>query len=108
MSQLFLPAAHTEGDLVLAGQIAERIESAELYVTWTPEHGTVAPEVCALLRDPTPRWTDALALIFQAVRELWAAVLARDLPAAPATGAPGTRTSGAAPASKPAAGEAPA
>ena len=40
MSQLYLPVAHTEADLVLAGQIAERIDSAELYVTWTP--GTAA------------------------------------------------------------------
>ena len=50
MAQLYLPAAHTEADLVLAGQIAESIDSAELYVTWTPEHGQAVPEVSAELR----------------------------------------------------------
>jgi hypothetical protein len=104
MSQLYLPAAHTEGDLVLAGLVAERMESAELYVTWTPEEGAAAPEVCAVLRDPTPHWTDALALVFQAVCELWTALLSRDEPAAPAHDAPRNP----APAPKPAAGEAPA
>ena len=50
MAQLYLPVAHTEADLVLAGQIAERIDSAELYVSWTPEHGRAVPELMAELR----------------------------------------------------------
>jgi hypothetical protein len=78
MAQLYLPVEHTEADLVLAGQIAERIDSAELYVTWTPELGAVAPEVVAELREPLPSWTDTLGLVFQAVRELWSALLNRD------------------------------
>ena len=50
MAQLYLPVEHTEADLVLAGQIAESIDSAELYVTWTPDHGHSAPQVSAELR----------------------------------------------------------
>jgi hypothetical protein len=78
MAQLYLPAAHTEADLVLAGQIAESIESCELYVTWTPELGTVVPEVVAELREETPGWP---AILFQALRELWAAFRGRPMPA---------------------------
>ena len=78
MAQLYLPVAHTEADLVLAGQIAELIDSAELYVTWTPEHGRAVPEVTAELRDAGARWTETLALVFQAVRELWTVLLSRE------------------------------
>ena len=39
MPSLYLPAHHTDADLVLAGQVAEQMESAELYVTWTPSAG---------------------------------------------------------------------
>ena len=58
MPSLYLPADHTDADLVLAGQVAERIESDELYVTWTPSAGQAAPEVVA--RHPRARerpWT---------------------------------------------------
>src|SRR5918912_186239 len=88
MAQLYLPAAHTEADLVLAGQIAELVDSAELYVTWTPEHGRAVPEVMAELRQAGARWTDTLALVFEAVRELWSVLLSREpqrLSPAPAT-----------------------
>ena len=78
MAQLYLPAAHTEADLVLAGQVAELIDSAELYVTWTPEHGRAVPEVMAELRHVGARWTFTLALVFQAVREIWIALLTRE------------------------------
>jgi hypothetical protein len=80
MSQLYLPAAHTEADLVLAGQIAERIGSAELYVAWTSEHGSACPEISAELRDPAPLWYEAFAIVLQALRELWSALLQRDEP----------------------------
>jgi hypothetical protein len=80
MSQLYLPVEHTEADLVLAGQIAESIDSAELYVTWTPEHGHSAPEVSAELREPALR---RRSLFVQAIRELWAALRNRE----PAQGA---------------------
>jgi hypothetical protein len=84
MAQLYLPAAHTEADLVLAGQIAEVIDSAELYVTWTPEHGRVVPEVMAELRAAAPSWGGALALLFAAAREIVAALRGRhDRPALP-------------------------
>jgi len=83
MAQLYLPAEHTEADLVLAGQIAESIDSAELYVTWTPEHGQSAPQVSAELRDTAPSWP---SLFFQAIRDLWSALRNREpAPAAAAT-----------------------
>ena len=75
MAQLYLPAEHTEADLVLAGQIAESIDSAELYVTWTPGLGHSAPEVSAELREHAPTWP---SLIFQAIREIWAAMRHRE------------------------------
>jgi hypothetical protein len=82
MAQLYLPVAHTESDLVLAGQIAERIDSAELYVVWSSGEGAALPEVVAQLRAPAPHWSDTLALVFQAMRELVAAVFSRDPPRA--------------------------
>ena len=71
MAQLYLPAEHTEADLVLAGQIAESIGSSELYVAWTVEHGQSAPEISAELRDTPPRRVRPLG---QAIRQLWAAL----------------------------------
>ena len=83
MPQLYLPAAHTEADLVLAGQIAERIDSAELYVAWTPRTGSAVPEVMAELRSATPRFSEALAVFVAAVRDLWTFFFGRG-PHAPA------------------------
>jgi len=77
MPQLFLPVAHSESDLVLAGQIAERIDSCELYVAWTARDGRAVPEVMAELRAAAPRWT-ALGLLLGAARELWSALIGRD------------------------------
>jgi hypothetical protein len=94
MAQLYLPVAHTEADLVLAGLIAERMDSAELYVSWTPEHGRAAPELMAELRLGATHWTGSIALVIQAVRELWTALLHRAprrpvvAPAPSATSAP--------------------
>ena len=105
MAQLYLPVAHTEADLVLAGQIAERIDSAELYVAWTAKAGRAVPEVVAELRAATPGWSEALALFVDAVRELWAWLFGRPLEhpavasAEPADGEQPTQP-------KPAAGEA--
>ena len=78
MAQLHLPVAHTEADLVLAGQIAELIDSAELYVVWTRDNGRAVPEVVAELRASVPRWTGRLALLFVAARELWSVLIGRD------------------------------
>jgi hypothetical protein len=88
MAQLYLPVAHTESDLVLAGLIAERIDSAELYVVWSSEEGGALPEVVAELRDPAPHWSDTLAVVLRAMRELVAAMLGRDPQRAPLGGAP--------------------
>ena len=78
MAQLYLPAAHTEADLVLAGQIAEWMDSAELYVAWTPAHGRSAPAVVAELRALEARWTGTLTPVLEALRELWTALLGRE------------------------------
>ena len=78
MPQLYLPAAHTDADLVLASQIAARIDSAELHVAWSAERGQVVPEVAAVLREPAAQWTDALTLVLGVVRELWLALFDRD------------------------------
>jgi hypothetical protein len=77
MAQLFLPLAHTDADLVLAGLIAERIDSAELYVTWTPEQGHAVPEVMAELRTAAPGLTGTLTLVLEAFREVWAVLRGR-------------------------------
>jgi hypothetical protein len=77
MAQLYLPLAHTEADLVLAGQIAEVIDSAELYVTWTPKEGAAVPEVVAELRTVAPGWSGAIALVFEAAREIFAVLRGR-------------------------------
>jgi hypothetical protein len=77
MAHLYLPAEHTDTDLVLAGQIAESIDSSELYVVWTAEHGQAAPEVVAELRQSTPT---VRFLLFEAIRELWAALRHKPTP----------------------------
>ena len=53
MPHLYLPTEHTDDDLVLAGQVAEAIDAAELFVVWTPAAGPGAePRVAAVLRLP--------------------------------------------------------
>ena len=79
MAQLYLPTEHTDADLVMAGQIAESIDSAELYVVWTADRGNAVPEVVAELRQTTPSWP---SLIVQAIRELWAALRHKPAPTA--------------------------
>lgn len=77
MAQLYLPLEHTDADLVLAGQIAETIDSAELYVTWTPGAGRAVPEVLAELRTAPLTFAETLGLVVEAVRDLWGALLGR-------------------------------
>ncbi len=77
MPQLYLPAAHTDADLVLAGQIAEQIDSGELHVAWTREHGHAVPEVAAELRVAVPRRHGTLGLVIEVVRVLWSAARRR-------------------------------
>ena len=77
MSQLYLPAEHTDADLILAGLVAERVDSAELYVAWTPEHGQASPEVAALLREPAPRFGGTLSAVLAALAEIVKALFSR-------------------------------
>ena len=94
MPQLFLPAAHSDADLVLASQIAARIDSAELHVAWSPDHGQVIPEVSALVREPATE-QGVLAMILGVVYDLCLALFNRDdkgavypVPPAPTADAP--------------------
>src|SRR5687768_11647139 len=77
MPQLFLPAAHSDADLVLASQIAARVDSGELHVAWSPDHGPVVPEVSALVREPAAEH-GVLAMILGVVYDLCLALLNRD------------------------------
>jgi hypothetical protein len=82
MPQLYLPAEHTDADLILAGLVAQRVDSAELYVAWTPEHGRATPEIAAELREPSVGMGGTLALLLGALIEFCAALFGR-VPAQP-------------------------
>ena len=91
MPQLYLPAAHTDADLVLASQIATRIDAAELHVAWSPEHGQVVPEVPALAREPAVRTMGLFGVIATVVRAIFGRETVSDVrtaPASPAADAP--------------------
>ena len=49
MRNVYLPVEHSEYDLVLASQVAERLECSALYVTWSPR-GYERPQVEAAVR----------------------------------------------------------
>jgi hypothetical protein len=73
MAYLYLPTAHSDADLVLAGQVAQAVDAAELFVVWTREAGPGAvPRVEAILREsvapPPPR---------SVLRRAWRALFAR-------------------------------
>jgi hypothetical protein len=82
MPQLYLPAEHTDADLILAGLVAQRVDSAELYVAWTPEHGRATPEIAAELREPSVGIGGTLTLLLGALIEFCAALFGR-VPAQP-------------------------
>jgi hypothetical protein len=82
MHHLYLPAEHTDADLVLAAEIAHVVDSGELYVTWTEAAGQAPPAVGALVRLPAGPWAEALGLLVRAAAQLWVALTRR--PAAPA------------------------
>jgi hypothetical protein len=103
MAQLYLPVKHTEADLVLAGQIAEWVDSAELYVAWTPEHGGSVPEIVAELRASATHWPGPLGLLAHVVREIWSVLQGREAGRTPLALPPGGVR---ATEQKPAAGEA--
>jgi hypothetical protein len=77
MPQLYLPAEHTDADLILAGLVAQRVDSAELYVAWTPEHGRATPEIAAELREPSVGVGGTLALLVGALIAFCAALFGR-------------------------------
>jgi 5,10-methenyltetrahydromethanopterin hydrogenase len=77
MPHVILPAEHTDADLILASQIAEAVESAELFVTWTPRSGAAIPEIEAELRESLHPLAEAAALFAQGLAELWRALTRR-------------------------------
>jgi hypothetical protein len=77
MPHVILPAEHTDADLILASQIAEAVDSAELFVVWTPTGGAAIPEIEAELREPLHPLAEAVALFAQGMIELWRAITGR-------------------------------
>jgi hypothetical protein len=67
MPPVYLPAEHTDADLVLAGTLAEVLGSAELHVAWTVQGGAGAPVVGVVMREPVNPVVEALAWIGRAV-----------------------------------------
>ncbi len=47
MSQLHLPARHTDEDLALAGSLAQLLGSGELFVAWSTDGGAAKPVIPA-------------------------------------------------------------
>jgi hypothetical protein len=78
MPHVILPAEHSDADLVLATQVAEAVDSAELFVAWTRDSGRATPEVEAVLREPLPPVAMGFALLLEGLAELWRAVVRRD------------------------------
>ena len=76
MAHLHLPEQHSTSDLVLAGQVAEAFDSADLYVTWTGDSGAnAAPTVRAVVREaPLRRSPGAIAVLIEAIVEVWNAM----------------------------------
>jgi hypothetical protein len=77
MPHVILPAEHTDADLILASQVAEAVDSAELFVTWSPQSGRAVPEVEAELREPAHPFKDAFGLFGQGVAQFWRAFTGR-------------------------------
>ncbi len=77
MPRLFLPAEHSDADIILASQIADAVDSAELFVTWSTEAGRAAPEIQAELREPRHPFTQAIRLFARMIAELWRALTGR-------------------------------
>lgn len=75
MRHVYLPIEHSDGDLALAAQVAECLQSRSLYVTWGAD-GYEQPDVVTLWRpvdeaaeSPVPDrpqyavWTEALGTV---------------------------------------------
>jgi hypothetical protein len=74
MPSLYLPADHTDADLILATQLAEIVGSDELFVAWSEEAGPGAPEVEAVLREPAQPVAEAFGEIFAGLVALLTAI----------------------------------
>jgi len=77
MPHVILPAEHTYADLILAAHVAEAVDSAELFVAWTPQSGPAIPEIEAELREPLNPLAEAFALFGRGLAELWRAITGR-------------------------------
>ena len=95
MPHLYLPTEHTDADLVLAADVAAAVSSADLYVSWTLDSGSGAPEVEAVVREERPvqeanPFAELMIALFQGVAALWRTLTgppAQRLPATPVAGA---------------------
>ena len=75
MPHLYLPTEHTDADLVLATQVAEAVDAAELFVVWGAEAGQGTPEIVAVVREPEPHpIADAFIALMQSVANLVTAI----------------------------------
>ena len=82
MPHLYLPTEHTDADLVLAADVAAAVSSADLYVSWTLDSGSGAPEA-----NP---FAELFVALFQGIATLWRTLTgppAQRLPATPVAGA---------------------
>lgn len=72
MTQVHLPAEHSDADLALAGAVAEQLALGELYVAWSQTAGNGRPVVAAAVREaaraPERRRPRSLARLLAAAR----------------------------------------
>ena len=75
MPHVYMPSAHSDADVLLAGRIAEAVDSAELFVAWTAEAGTVfapeAPHAAPAAPAPMNPFAQALAEVIVAFGALF-------------------------------------
>jgi hypothetical protein len=77
MPHVILPAEHTDADLILASQIADAVDSGELFVAWTPKAGPAIPEIEAELREPGRPVAGALARLTRGFAAIWRGLTGR-------------------------------
>jgi hypothetical protein len=75
MPHLHLPADHSDADVVLAANVAAGVNSAELFVTWTPEAGAnAAPVVEAEVHEREPEPVSPLVELFAVLAASFVAI----------------------------------
>ena len=75
MAHLHLPEAHTDSDLILAGQIAASMRSSQLYIVWTHSGGPGAqPAVAARLQEPAGAGAELVGILFDLAGDIWRAM----------------------------------